>query len=271
MNRSIGIRRRLTAGLIALTMAFALSSCRVDLATTVNVADNGSGTITVLATADADAVRVAPELVDSLQLDDIKAAGWDVLVQNPAADGGIAVTLSRPFSNTDEATMFLSQLSGNNGPLRELSLTRTGGLNDARYVFSGKGGLPEGLAGFADADALEILGEAPFSDALTSQGLLLRDVLGISLRITMPGKAIEASGDIAPRADDDVSTSFSWSIPVDGPDLPIEAATRDRNLSALLASLAARGLMALLILLAAALVIYIATVAQRRNRSAPSS
>ena len=271
MNRSIGVRRRLISGLFAAAAALILSSCRVELNTTVNVADNGSGTITVLATADADAVRTAPELADSLELDDIKASGWDVTMQNPAAEGGIAVTLTRPFSNTDEATMFLSQLSGDNGPLRQLSLTRTGGLNDATYVFSGKGGLPEGLTGFADTEALDVLGGPPFVDALAAQGLSLSEALGVTLRITMPGEVVETSGEIAPRTDDDVSTTFLWSIPVDGPDLPLDASTRDRNLSALLASLTARGLLALLILLVAGAVVYVATVVQRRNRSAPSS
>ena len=50
-------------GLTGLALAVVvLSGCRVDLATSVNVAENGSGTISVVAAADADAVRNAPEL-----------------------------------------------------------------------------------------------------------------------------------------------------------------------------------------------------------------
>jgi len=266
-----GLRRRTTTVLIAATAVLLLSACRVELATTVNVAENGSGTITVVTTADADAVRAAPELADSLALDDVKAAGWEVTVQNPTADGGIAVTLTRPFSNTDEANVFLSQLSGESGPLRALSLTRSGGMNDTTYVFTGTGGLPSGLAGFADDDALAALGGAPFADAIAAQGTTLGDALSVSLRLTMPGTVTETNGETAPRASDDLTTSFSWSIPVDGTDVSFSASTQDRNFGALVASFAARGLLGLLVVLVAAAVVYLATVVQRRDRSTPSS
>ncbi|MFM9136746.1 MAG: hypothetical protein ACKOQZ_01105, partial [Actinomycetota bacterium] len=121
-----------------------------DLTTTINVAENGSGSITVVATADAAALRLAPELPDALNIDDLQAAGWEVTVQNPTAEGGLSVTARREFATVDEATMFLSQLSGENGPLREMSIVRTGGVNDSTYTFSAKGGLRDGLAGSAE-------------------------------------------------------------------------------------------------------------------------
>ena len=149
------VRGTSQSGLIGLALAvIVLSGCRVDLATSVNVAENGSGTISVVVAADADAVRNAPELATSLNVDDLRAAGWTVDVQNPAANGGLSVVAARTFATVDEASLFLTQLSGDNGPLRNIALTRTGGVNDASYQFSGVGGLPKGLAGFADADAL---------------------------------------------------------------------------------------------------------------------
>ena len=263
------------SGLFGLVLAVVvLSGCRVDLATSVNVAENGSGTISVVVAADADAVRNAPELATSLNVDDLRAAGWTVDVQNPTANGGLSVVAARTFATVDEASLFLTQLSGDNGPLRNITLTRTGGVNDASYQFSGVGGLPKGLAGFADADALTALGEAPVAAALAEQGGVLGDVLGVSLALTLPGEpgvTSETTATITPRQADDSSTTFTWNLALDSSDSPLTAFTRDRDVSAMVAWYVARGLLALMIVLVAAAMAYIATVVYRRSRSTPAS
>ena len=263
------------SGLIGLALAVVvLSGCRVDLATSVTVAQNGSGTISVVVAADADAVRNAPELATSLNVDDLRAAGWTVDVQNPAANGGLSVVAARTFATVDEASLFLTQLSGDNGPLRNITLTRTGGVNDASYQFSGVGGLPKGLAGFADADALTALGEAPFAAALAEPGGVLGDVLGVSLALTLPGEPGEigeTTATIAPRQADDASTTFTWNLALDSSDSPLTAFTRDRDVSAMVAWYVARGLLVFMIVLVAAAMAYIATVVYRRSRSTPAS
>lgn len=262
-------------GVIGLTLAVVvLSGCRVDLATSVTVAENGSGTISVVVAADADAVRSAPELATSLNVDDLRAAGWTVDVQNPAANGGLSVVAARTFATVDEASLFLSQLSGDNGPLRNIALTRTGGVNDASYQFSGVGGLPQGLAGFADAEALTALGGAPFAAALAEQGGVLGDVLGVSLALTMPGEPVdisETTATLTPRQTDDASTTFTWNLALDASDSRLTAFTRDRDISAMVAWYVARGLLVFMILLIAAATAYIATVVYRRSRSTPAS
>jgi hypothetical protein len=262
-------------GLIGLVLAVVvLSGCRVDLATSVSVAENGSGTISVVITADADAVRNAPELATSLNVDDLRAAGWTVDVQSPAVNGGLTVVVARAFATVDEASLFLSQLSGDNGPLRNITLTRTGGVNDASYQFSGVGGLPTGLAGFADADVLTKLGGAPFAAALAERGGVIDDVLGISLALTLPGKPGEigeTTATLTPRQADDASTTFTWNLALDASDSTLTAFTRDRDISAMVAWYVARGLLVCMILLVAAAMAYIATVVYRRSRSTPAS
>ena len=195
-------------------------------------------------------------------------------MQNPAANGGLSVVAARTFATVDEASLFLTQLSGDNGPLRNITLTRTGGVNDASYQFSGVGGLPKGLAGFADADALKALGEAPFAAALAEQGGVLGDVLGVSLALTLPGKpgvTGETTATITPRQADDTSTTFTWNIALDSSDSPLTAFTRDRDVSAMVAWYVARGLLVFMIVLVALAMAYIATVVYRRSRSTPAS
>ena len=265
------MRRRVIASVLLLAGTLVLTACKVDLATSVNVSDNGSGTITVTAVADAEAVRLAPELRDSLNLADLRSAGWNVEVQNPAEGGGLSVVAQRPFANVDEAGFFLAQISGEDGPFRGLVITRSGGVNDATYSFAGSGGLQKGLAGFADADALAVLGSAPFEQAVENSGSPLNETLAISMRITLPGNVVATDGVMAPRANDDLATTFSWSVPVDGSAISFAASTRDRDFAAMVASVAARTLLVLLILLAAGTVLYAATVVQRRKQSTPAS
>lgn len=263
--------RRVVVAVFFLASTFVLASCRVDLATSVNVADNGSGTITVTAVADAEAVRLAPELNESLNFEDLRTAGWNIETQNPASPGGISVVAQRPFATVDEAGFFLAQLSGEDGPLRGLVVTRSGGVNDATYTFEGSGGLPNGLAGFADAEALTVLGANPFEQAIVRNGRSLTDSLSVSLRITLPGNTITTDGVIAPRSDDDVATTFSWDVPVDGSSVTFAASTRDRDFGAMVAFVVARILLVALILGAAGSLLYAATVVHRRKQSTPAS
>jgi len=270
VNPSRDTGRRVTTSFLAVVAGLLLTSCRVDITTSINVADNGSGVITVNVSADAATVDAAPELTDALNLDDLRAAGWDATVQADRPDGGVLVVLTHSFTTTDQATALLAQLAGSNGPLRELALSRTGGMNDATYVFSGRGGLPQGLAGFADAEALSALGGAPFAQSLTATGASLSDALGLTLRITMPGQVLETTGEQSARDDDDRFTTFTWSVPVDGTDLTLAASTRDRNLSAIVASVSSRVLLGLLIASAAATVVYVISVVRRRTRTTPA-
>ena len=65
----------------AALMLLVLSACQVQIAADINVTENGSGQVTVVVAADAATLRAAPELVDSLQLDDLRDAGWTATVQ----------------------------------------------------------------------------------------------------------------------------------------------------------------------------------------------
>lgn len=248
-----------------------LAACRVDMRTTVNVAENGSGTIMVVVTADAEVVSNAPELTTSLNLDDLRTAGWTVDVQSPNADGGLSVTVQRGFANADEASLFLSQLSGDNGPLRNLSLTRAGSVNDARYALTGQAGLPQGVAGFADSEALAVLGSPPFAASLEAQGVVLSDVLTMDLTLTMPGKVVANNANTVLSTEDDLAATFRWTIPTDQSEIALDASTRDRDVSAMVASYIATALLVVLILMVAGGVLYVATVAYRRKGSTPAS
>ncbi len=89
--------------------------------------------------------------------------------------------------------------------------------------------------------------------------------------MTLPGKVESSNASSMAGAEDDVSTTFAWTIPMDESELILTAATRNRDLSAMLAGYAAQGFLVLLILLVAGAVLYVATVAYRRKASTPAS
>lgn len=265
-----GSRRFIATMFAAATAVVMLSGCRVDVATSVTVSDTGSGSVSVVVTADADAVSMAPELASSLNLDDLRDAGWNVSVQNPTPTGGLSVTLTHDFATPEDATTLLARLALPSGPYRELTLEREGGLTTAVYRFSGTGGLPQGLAGFADDEALALLGGPPFAESLAANGLALTDALGVSLQVTLPG-APSAPGTATLTSEGDLATTFEWNVPVDGSNVAIAASTQDRDVSALVVSIAADVLLVLILLLAVAAVAYVVSVVYRRSRHTPGS
>jgi hypothetical protein len=265
-----GTRRFIATVFAAATTVVMLSGCRVDVATSVTVSETGSGSVSVVVTADADAVRSAPELASSLNLDDLREGGWNVSVQNPTPTGGLSVTLTHDFATPEDATTLLARLALPSGPYRDLTLERTGGLTSAVYRFSGNGGLPQGLAGFADDEALALLGGPPFAESLAASGRALTDALGVSLRVTLPG--VPSAPNTATLTNEgDLATTFEWNVPVDGSSVDIDANTKDRDLSAFVASIAADGLLVLIVLLAAVAVAYVGSVIYRRSRHTPGS
>ena len=72
----------------------ALAGCRVELSVDMVVEPDGTGTITFVATADAEVVAAVPTLADELATDDIVAAGWTIDGRPSLPDGGLTITLS---------------------------------------------------------------------------------------------------------------------------------------------------------------------------------
>ena len=62
--------------LLVVALGSVLAACRVDVAVDVAMDDDGSGIVTVTATADAEVVQRSPSLATDLRFADIQAAGW---------------------------------------------------------------------------------------------------------------------------------------------------------------------------------------------------
>jgi hypothetical protein len=122
-------------GLIA--VATFLCSCQVNAVVTLDVAQSGAGLVTVNLIADSEVVAAAPNLADDLRFDDATAAGWVIARPNKTADGGLQVSLKHTFDNAEQAGVLLNQLSGEFGPFKQMSLSRTGKDTDSTFKLDG--------------------------------------------------------------------------------------------------------------------------------------
>ncbi len=189
------------------------SACQVRTTVTVDVADDGSGTVEVAVGLDADAIGRLPDLDDDgtstvtdlaalVRRDDLTAAGWKVT--DPAAgDGDITwIRAAKSFGTPEEADGILTELTGPEGPLRDLHVSREPGFGRTSYGFGGTVDLRGGLEGFGDeglAAALDgrVLGQD--TAAIERElGQPLADVFTFEVSAHLPG-SVDGNGTVGPE------------------------------------------------------------------------
>jgi hypothetical protein len=196
-------------GLVALALGVLLGACKVEADITVSVKNDGSGSINIVATADADIIKEVPDLAEDLNFDDLDA-GWVISGPEKTSDGGLTVSLTHEFANPAEANKLLALLNGPKGPFKDLKLTRTGKSNKSTFGLSGTVEVNGGLSAFADAKVMEIIGDPPFSASLEFAGVDVGDALDINLIASLPGELENSTG---------VATEDglrSWHVTFDG-------------------------------------------------------
>jgi len=210
--------------------AIFLCSCQVNAVVTLDVAQSGSGTVTVSVIADKDVVDQAPNIVDDLRFDDAVAAGWVVVRPNKTADGGLQVSLKHTFDNAEQAGVLLDQLSGEFGPFKQMSLTRTGKDTDSTFKLDGILQVDGGLNAFADSALIKTIGGAPFAENLQQAGLDLGKAMTLDFVATMPGVVERTTGI------DNVNT-VTWRVPLDGSEQSVLTTSRNTAVKATVARL----------------------------------
>jgi hypothetical protein len=145
-------RRAKLGALLAVVVL--LAGCRVDTTLTVVVRDDGSGTVRVRVTLDADAVRQAEaggaKLEDRVRLADLSAADWTVSPWQRKPDGSATLVIRKPFTSPQQLTSVVEELSGERGPLRDVRLKRDSGLLTTSFDVSGIADLTQLTSGVLD-------------------------------------------------------------------------------------------------------------------------
>ncbi len=195
---------------------FVLASCQLDVAVDIAMEPDGTGTITLVATADADVVRAVPTIADELALDDVVAAGWVVDGPTETPDGGLTLTITHPFTSAQDATNLLNSIGP---PFNQMAVTRTTVNSTTTNTLGGLLGLPNGFAAFADDDLVTAVGSVPFAEQIEASGATPETSMDVSIRATLPGEVStdETNGDVGGTVDGaDRGTAVEWVVPLDG-------------------------------------------------------
>lgn len=197
---STSIRRAL-ALVAALVL---LSACRLDVGVDVTTAEDGSGTVTVTAVADAELLTRAPGALADLRLDDLQAGGWTVAGPAAVDGGGQRLVVSKPFTSPEHGARVLAELSGPAGPLHEATVDWARSFATVRSGFAATARLDGGLSGLGDAELVAALGgKVALSDRLTND---VGDGLKLTVTARLPGRITDSNGTVA--AD---GASVSWT------------------------------------------------------------
>ncbi len=186
--------RRLVV-LVVSVCAVAHAGCKVDTTVSIDVREDGSGSVSVRVALDADAVGEAEAggatLEDRVRLDDLEAAGWTSTGWQRRDDGSARLRVSKEFADADDLAGVITELNGADGPLRDVSLSLDDGPVFDEYRLNGEADLSQLRTGVLDDPELVAALTAAQVD-LTALDLRLLDQLQRSFQlrvvVALPGK-----------------------------------------------------------------------------------
>jgi FMN phosphatase YigB (HAD superfamily) len=172
-------------------LALVLAGCRVAVDVTVDVNEDGSGSVRVGVGLDDAAMARIPDLAEQLQTDDLAAAGWKVDGPEKEGDGLTWVRASKPFADPDQLGAIIEEISGPEGPFRDFTLSRTRSFGETTIELSGTVDLSEGPQAFSDEQLAELLGGDPFGGNLEQieqeEGKPVPEMVDFTVTADLPG------------------------------------------------------------------------------------
>ena len=183
----------MTAKFRLLFMALALlvlSACQVDAAVEVDVADDGSGTVTLTTAFDDNVIAAAPELVDRLQVEDLANAGWIVDGPREAETGGaIVVEASKDFASSADLAGVLDEIAGPGTLFSDFEVVRSRSFARTTYEVAGRIDPQIPLTTFGDSAIAGLVGN-PLGLSLTEleaiAGRPLADTVTLEFEVICP-------------------------------------------------------------------------------------
>ena len=202
--------------------ALALTACRLDVTVDVEIEPDGTGVVTMVATADAELVEQVPGIADDLRLDDAVANGWSVDGPTETDDGGLTITLTHPVHSADELANVLNSIGP---PLDGMAAARTPDPESEQTTnaIDGRLVLTDGYASFADADLIEAVGGVPFQEELEASGLAPDEAMSFTYRVSLPGELVSAETGVEVGGD-----TIEWNAPLDGSEVNVLVQTVQR-------------------------------------------
>jgi hypothetical protein len=172
---------------------------------------------------DREAATAVDDLGERLQVEDLRDAGWTVSgPEPPDGEGVVWVRAQKPFSTPDEAGQVIAEISGDNGPFRDFSVTRHRSTFSTTARFRGTVDLGRGLEAFGDDDLRERLGGTSLGASEEELVERLRQPLADAFRFQVD---VKLPGDIDSNAPVQADNGARWS-PVLGETVTLTADAR---------------------------------------------
>lgn len=184
-----------------------VSACRVDTTVTVDVNEDGSGSVMVDVVADREAADALGDPTSSLRLDDLVESGWTI--EEPTVDtdsGELAISASHDFASGDELARILAALGVDHGDgsqdpvpfIGEVTLDTSSSSGRTDYSFGAALRIPGGLEPLSDPALTEVLDGLPVGrtpQELEAMGYDATRGLGdLVLRVHLPGSVGSTTG-----------------------------------------------------------------------------
>jgi hypothetical protein len=191
------MRRRSGLLLVAFLVALA-AGCKVDATVSIQVHDDGSGTVSALVELDAEAVRAVEtsvvKLEDAVRLGDLEAAGWETEGwERDEEGGGASIEVSKDFERAEDASKVVAELNGPDGPLRDIVVERDVSTFRTQWSFDGVADLDELKTGVgSDPELLQRLVAERVDPAVLDQQLLqrVRDGFTLEVKASLPDAGV---------------------------------------------------------------------------------
>ncbi|MFT7473349.1 MAG: HAD superfamily hydrolase (TIGR01509 family) [Verrucomicrobiales bacterium] len=214
--------------LLVFFAALVLSACQVDVVVDVDVTEDGSGTVTLMAAFDDEIVEAAPELLDGLRTEDLASAGWTV--DGPRrTEGGNAVVVSatKPFASPDDLGGVLDEIAGPGTLFSDFTVERTRSFARTTYNVTGKINPRISFTTFGDDNIAGLVG-APLGLSLAelqaAAGRPLEETVTLEFSITLPDTVLANTADVE-------GTVASWQLSPRDPlatDIEVSSSIEDR-------------------------------------------
>jgi hypothetical protein len=216
--------------LLLVASVLALAGCRLDLVVSVAMEPDGTGVVTVVATADQDLLERAPGVLDDLRFDDAVAQGWQVGEPVTGDDGSVTLTITHDFHTDVELANVLNSIGPPFAGSPPWQAARTPGVGENEGHVSnaviGTLQLENGFDSFSDSDLTAAVGGLPFGEQIAASGLTPDQAMSLTFRVDLPGEVV-----LAPTGTEVSPGVLEWRPPLDGTATTVEYQTVQRPAS----------------------------------------
>ncbi|MBT8241999.1 MAG: HAD-IA family hydrolase [Acidimicrobiia bacterium] len=219
---------------VLVVLILALTGCNADVVTTVQVEEDGSGTVEVAIVLDPELAAELPDLESAgLALADADDSGWVVEPREFVDEVRTRIRARKAFANPDQFTQVMNEIAGPDGLFGGFTLEKENSFAQVSYSVNGRIAT-NGFAGFSDSELDVLLGEP--LETFVARINADPSQVNVRLSVTLPGE-VRPDGSNGARLDQaSDSTARFWSTTLDNPaEVPVQSEAITREIGPLVA------------------------------------